>query len=123
MQFFDPEPSHNWCYWFEKAELARQQQDWTGLAALGDRALKSDKGFFKKNVAELMPYIEGYARVGRWERAYELTMQAYKAWENVHIMLCNTWENLRLAGALDAQGQATYARVFETLQCQAILNP
>ncbi len=123
LQFFGPEPNHNWCYWFEKAELARQQQDWVTLAALGDRALKSDKGFFKKNVAELMPYIEGFARVGRWERAFELTMQAYKAWENVHIMLCNTWENMRLAGALDAQGQATYNRVFETLQCQALLNP
>jgi hypothetical protein len=123
LQFFGPEPSHNWCYWFEKAELARQLHDWTGLAALGDRALKSDKGFFKKNVAELMPYIEGYARVGRWDRAYQLTMQAYKAWENTHIMLCNTWENMRLDGALDAQGQATYTRIFENLQCQALLNP
>ncbi len=123
LQFFGPEPAHKWCYWFEKAELARQQQDWTALAALGDKALKNEKGFFKKNVAELVPYIEGYARVGRWERAYELTIQAYQAWENVHIMLCNTWENMRLAGALDAQGQATYDRVFETLQCQAILNP
>ena len=123
LQFFGPEPAHKWCYWFEKAELARQQQDWAALAALGDKALKDEKGFFKKNVAELVPFIEGYARVGRSERAYDLTIQAYQAWENVHIMLCNTWENMRLAGALDAQGQATYERVFETLQCQAILNP
>jgi hypothetical protein len=121
--FLGPEPPHRWCYYFEKAELARQQQDWTALAALGDKALKQDKGFYKKNVAELIPYIEGYARVGRWERAYELTLDAYQAWENMHIMLCNTWENMRLAGAIDAQGQMTFDKVFETLQCQAVLNP
>ncbi len=121
-QIFGPEPDHKWCYWFEKAELARQNKDWQQLAALGDKALKGEKDFHKKNVAELVPFIEGYARVGRWDRAYQLTLDAYQAWENMHLMLCKSWDNIRLDGVLDAQGQTTYDRVFETLQCQSVLS-
>ena len=120
LQFFGPEPEHKWCYYFEKAELARQRGDWTALAALGDKALKGDKDFHKKNVAELIPFIEGYARVGRWERAYQLTLDAYQAWENMHLLLCKTWEDISQADALDAQGQAVYNRVIETLQCPLV---
>ena len=36
---FDPEPEHDWCYYFEKAELARQRGDWQEVTRLGDQAL------------------------------------------------------------------------------------
>jgi len=35
---FGDEPVHGWCYYFEKAELARQQGDWQQVAALGEQA-------------------------------------------------------------------------------------
>ena len=40
---FGKEPAHGWCYYFEKADLARQQQDWQQVAALGDQAFQSKK--------------------------------------------------------------------------------
>ena len=88
---FDPEPEHGWCYFFEKAELARQAGDWQEVARLGDQALAIEKGFFRKNAAELMPFIEGYAHTGQWNRAVELSLQAYQSWENMRNMLCDTW--------------------------------
>jgi hypothetical protein len=32
------EPAHNWCYSYEKAELAAQQGDWEMVLALGEAA-------------------------------------------------------------------------------------
>ena len=31
---FGPEPEHGWCYFFQKADLARQSQDWNGNSAV-----------------------------------------------------------------------------------------
>ncbi|MFV2045477.1 MAG: hypothetical protein ACC700_19875, partial [Anaerolineales bacterium] len=33
-----PEPPYQWCYYFQKADLARQQGDWEQIARLGDIA-------------------------------------------------------------------------------------
>ena len=51
-----PEPEHDWCYYFEKAELARQQADWQQVAMLGDQALGDGKKFYRVNVAELVAF-------------------------------------------------------------------
>ena len=71
--------------------MARQAGDWQEVARLGDQALAIEKGFFRKNAAELMPFIEGYAHTGQWNRAVELSLQAYQSWENMRNMLCDTW--------------------------------
>ncbi len=120
LQFFGPEPTHDWCYFYEKADLARQQGDWEEVAALGDQAFEQkNKEFFRRSAPELVPFIEGYARTGRWPRAYELTQEAYNAWGNMRHTLCATWRRVYQAGPLDDQGQATYEQVQQTLQCQA----
>ena len=35
---FGPEPPHTWCYYFEKADLARQLQDWDAVLRLDAQA-------------------------------------------------------------------------------------
>jgi len=130
---FDPEPEHGWCYFFEKAELARQQGDWQEVARLGDQALAGDKGFFRKNAAELLPFIEGYAHTGQWDRAVEFSLQAYQSWENMRNMLCDTWfvsdlpqsihSLIQAQGSGDTQdsilpdAQAAFEKIQQTLQC------
>ncbi len=41
-KIYGPEPAHNWCYYFERADLARQIGDWTQVTNLGDKAFKLD---------------------------------------------------------------------------------
>ena len=36
LKFMHPEPSHGWCYYFERADLARQMGDWEKVAELGE---------------------------------------------------------------------------------------
>ncbi|MBN1149195.1 MAG: hypothetical protein JXA78_18185 [Anaerolineales bacterium] len=119
VDIFGPEPEHDWCYYFQKAELARQAGDWEQTAALADQALEGGRKIYRRNAFELLPFIEGYARVGRWQRAVELSLEAYQAWENMRLALCDTWMPIRQSTELDAEGQAAYERIESELQCAA----
>ena len=94
----DPDLENNiesWCYNFEHADLARQREDWEQVSRFGDQAF--EKGFpdsTKKHVTEFVVFIEGYAHTGDWQRAIELTLEAYKIDHRMKDMLCHTWERI-----------------------------
>jgi hypothetical protein len=69
-RIFDREPRHTWCYYFQRAELARQAQEWERLARLGDEV--QELGYRPKDSVEWLPFIEGYANVGRCADAMTL---------------------------------------------------
>ncbi len=71
-ELFGPEMAHTWCYYFEKADLARQLEDWAAVSSLGDEAIAS--GFKPHNDYEWIPFIEGYIHSGNWAVAQTLTM-------------------------------------------------
>ena len=60
---FGPEPDHGWCYYYEKAALARQHGDWDEVLRLADKAL--DKGLQPSDLIEWMPFLQVYALNGR----------------------------------------------------------
>jgi hypothetical protein len=90
---YAPEPAHGWCYYFQKADLARQFGDWEEVAKLGDIALKLDD--HPNNPIERFVFIEGYAHVGDWERALKLSRESYQvSKEYVGPLLCRLWERI-----------------------------
>jgi len=54
LSIFGPEPKHDWCYYYQKIDLARQFQDWEKLDELRERV--SAKGFVPKDVTEWSIY-------------------------------------------------------------------
>ncbi|MCE9646933.1 MAG: hypothetical protein K8S20_13110 [Chloroflexi bacterium] len=56
------EPEHTWCYFYEKASLARQQGDWEGIVKLGLEA--SREGERPNDLIEWLPFLEAYALTG-----------------------------------------------------------
>ena len=64
---FGPEPRHTWCYYFEKASLARQRGDWAEVARLGDEARSFN--FTSVDWVENMPFIQAYANQGEFSKA------------------------------------------------------
>jgi len=118
-KFFANEPEPGWCYYFQKAELARQGGDWEQVAALGDQALEGERRIYRRNAVELVPYIEGYAHTGRWEDAVELSLEAYQAWENMRLMLCDTWTLIQQDDVIDPQGMMALENIRIKLQCGA----
>jgi len=90
---YGPEPEHGWCYYFQKAELARQFGDWDEVVKLGDKAFNLKDS--PNNPVERFVYIEGYAHVGDWKRAIELSKVSYKVSKDyVGPLLCKLWKRV-----------------------------
>jgi len=90
---YGPEPEHGWCYYFEKADLARQLSDWKRVAELGDIALALED--YPNDPLERFVFVEGYAHVGEWEKSLEYARVSYKVSKNyVGPLLCKLWERI-----------------------------
>ncbi|HUH98980.1 MAG TPA: hypothetical protein VLZ89_16585, partial [Anaerolineales bacterium] len=109
---FGPEPAHGWCYFFEKADLARQLQDWKTIIALYQQAGKD--GLAPQYGAEYIPFIEAFARTGDWQKADDLTLAARNLTPNLGTMLCADWARLNQLASPDAK---VIEQVRQSLSC------
>jgi len=55
---FGPEPAHEWCYYYQKAALARQQGDWKAIHELYREAL--NQGLYPNDSVEWIPFAQAY---------------------------------------------------------------
>jgi len=69
-EIFGPEPPRDWCYFYEKADLARQRRDWEEVVRLGDMARSA--GMRPSDRSEWMPFLMAYIVSGREEAALEV---------------------------------------------------
>jgi hypothetical protein len=97
-----PEPAHTWCYLYEKADLARQLNDWQKVTELGDQAAGSS--LKPADLSEYLPFIEGYAHVQNWDRADALSKDVHNDPE-LFPSLCTTWK--RIASAMASNNAAS----------------
>ncbi len=67
---FGPEPLHGWCYYYQKADLARQRGNWREVVEAGDEAFKND--FAPNDVIEWMPFLQAYVMTDNIDRLREL---------------------------------------------------
>ena len=86
------EPDHGWCYSFEKADLARQREDWETIVELGNEAFSAS--LEANNPLEYLPFIEGYACVGQWDKALDLS-EKVRAIKPYRSELCKTWSRIQ----------------------------
>jgi hypothetical protein len=64
---FGAPPEQNWCYYYQKISLARQQENWTEAARLADEA--AQKQFQPRDRSEWIPVFEAYANTGQVKKA------------------------------------------------------
>jgi hypothetical protein len=67
---FGPEPDHGWCYYYQKADLARQRGDWEKVLEIGEQAF--GQGLGPADPIEWMPFLQAYAVSGDSARLAEL---------------------------------------------------
>lgn len=109
---FGLEPSRDtWCYYFERADLARQQKDWASVAELGDAGFSDEES--PNHATERLPFIEGYAMVGRWQAAEDLTRQTLEINRFTAPMLCSLWQRVK---------ENTQMRDTETVEAMLLLT-
>lgn len=91
---FGVEIPHGWCYYFEKADLARQQGDWKEVVQLSEQGLAT--GEYPNDPLERFPLIEGYAHVGQWKQAVDLSHKAIDFSPLLmRPMVCKLWERIQ----------------------------
>jgi hypothetical protein len=89
---FGDEPSHDWCYYYTKAELARQQSDWEQVVKLYNEAQSS--GFSASMPVENLPFIEGLAITGQIDKALKLTEQTLKTQKELCPAIYTLWDRI-----------------------------
>lgn len=118
---YGAEPQHGWCYYFEKADLARQLGDWDEVVRLAETAFTL--GDHPNDPAERMPFIEGYAHSGNWQAAVDQTQLAAAVTPVIHPALCNLWERIDRQTPPGVEKSQTVESVFAGLECFAGFNP
>ncbi len=83
---FGAEPAHGWCYYYQKASLARQEGDWSTIGRLYDETVA--QGLDAGDKSELFPFIEGLVNLGRYNDAQTLVNAQIKGDENLNFQLC-----------------------------------
>lgn len=96
---FGVEPAHDWCYYFQKADLARQVGNWDQVIQYEQeaRAQALAPGFGP----ELLPFIEAHAQRGEWQQALDLSLSAQAIIGEMEPLLCSTWSRLASLPAAD----------------------
>jgi len=113
---YNPEPAHGWCYFFQKADLARQMGDWHTVTQLGDVAFALDD--YPNDPIERFVFIEGYAHIANWERAVELTMDSYEVSRKFTApLLCKLWDRIARETEETPERNVTLDVVQSKLEC------
>ena len=87
-QIFGAEPAHGWCYYYQKASLARQMGDWKEIGRLYDETIRLH--LKAADEAEVIPFFEGLVNLGRADDAKALYNQEIKGRIKLRLPLCNT---------------------------------
>jgi hypothetical protein len=109
------EDQNNWCFYYQKAELARQVSNWQAIPSLWDEA--GSRGLRPRNGFEVVPFIEGYAHIGKWEDAYLLTDRANRITNGMYFLLCPTWQDLADSTPSDLEKDIYVGKANEMLRC------
>ena len=88
---FGSEPAHDWCYYYQKASLARQTGNWEEISRLYDQV--SELNLETDDKSEMIPFFEGLVNSGRYEDARFLYREEIKGQAEVRFPLCNVLAN------------------------------
>lgn len=113
---FGAPPVDDWCYYYQRADLARQFENWDSIPKLFNEA--SDLGFTAYNGTELIPFIEGFAAIGDTTRALELTNQAMSTTDGMKSLLCQTWARIESRSTNDPVIKQAAAEANDLLHCK-----
>ncbi|HRQ23733.1 MAG TPA: hypothetical protein PLF42_09940, partial [Anaerolineales bacterium] len=90
---FFPEPKHEWCYFFTKAELAQQQGDYEQVVALGNEA--ASLGYSAQDPNEWLVFIEAYALTGDIQTAEDLSQAMLARDARTRRSVCTVWGQIQ----------------------------
>lgn len=107
--------TQTWCYYFQKADLARQYGEWDEIVRLWSEAQavgeRPDNGF------EYIPFIEGFGQTGDWEQMKEMTRFANRISAGLEPSLCSALDRLADTAPDAQEKDETIQGLKEDLDC------
>jgi hypothetical protein len=88
---FGEEPSHGWCYYFQKASLARQQGKWQEIVNIYDTVVAA--GHKPVDDSEYFVFVEGLVNSGQSEKAMQIVQNQIGSNEALRYSLCRTLQS------------------------------
>lgn len=111
---FGKEPEHTWCYYFEKAELAGQYDDWDEVIRLYKVA--EQEGYRPSEINEFLPLLDAYLHSNSIDKAYRLSVQMKRLSDKSDDNICRVWlRNIETQNETDMN--ATYEKINKQLSC------
>jgi len=91
-------------------------RDWKTVTQLGDAAFALND--YPNDPIERFVFIEGYAHMGDWEKATELSMDSYAVSEKlVGPLLCKLWDRIARETESTREQNVTLDVVQTQLEC------
>jgi hypothetical protein len=113
---FGQEIAHDWCYYYQKADLAHQFGDWETILDLWNQA--ETKGHDPYNGQELMIFIEAAAHLEQWALAMDLSQRSTFITEDIRDSLCMTWDQLNVSLVGEGVPQPVRDQLNEKYDCK-----
>ena len=108
-------PPQDWCYYYQKADLARQYTRWEEVTTLWKSAqesnLQPNHGF------EYAPFVEAFAHLGEWQTSLKLTRTANKITRGMASTFCSVWNQLEKETISSDARERSLAEVRNMLSC------
>jgi hypothetical protein len=115
VELFGTEPEHSWCYYYQKAELARQQGQWQEIIDLEAEA--DQKDLLPGNPYEYLPFIEAKARLGSWQQAARQSKIAWEANPDLAPRFCRAWGGFLDGAVLAGEDSEAVSQLLEGMTC------
>ncbi len=100
---FFPEPKHEWCYYFTKAELAQQTGDYQKVVSLGNEAVSL--GYQPTDQNEWLVFIKAYALTGDIQTAESISKAALAEDASIRRGVCSAWELVQAQGTVTGENE------------------
>lgn len=110
------EPEYTWCYYFAKAELARQRGDWNQVIALIEEARA--RGYEPEDPFEWLTYIEAQALTGNIEAANKTSNAAIEQENRIRRGLCELWKRVQATNHLVGNETLQVDQILSEYQCK-----
>jgi len=112
---FLKELPRTWCYYYAKAELAYQKEDWAQVIALTDEA--RSLGYEPEDPFEWLPYIEAQAQMENIQAAQERARNAFKQDNGIRRGLCEVWKRVPLQSSAVGDMETRRNQILSEFQC------
>lgn len=115
LKYLYTHPEQDWCYFYEKADLAYQYEEWDEVIRLWESA--DQNGLKPENGFEYLPFIEAYAHTGDWKTAIKMTQTSQKILKGIDPLLCDIWSKLENTEPASGDKESLFATVRTDLRC------